>query len=323
MNAEEFEKLGDSFFASVHMQSKREGTLLRRLPDGGLVPVPAAVHGEAWSDFFALGRLVALSVRQGVRLPLPFTGAVWKSLMGLPIEAADVAKVDPVFFQNRVQKVLEPGGLTYMEDIIGEPLYFVSAETPWQQHGPENLVDGGNELKVTEDNKLRYVQLLCKHYLFGNVEKEMGLLCKGFEDLLPPVSLRAQHLDSRDLELMVCGLPKVDVEDWRNHTVISGPAAETSGFRVASWFWEVIEGFGDERRAKLLQFSTGAARLPPEGFIGLDPLFVLHLTDVAPDHLPTANTCVHQLNIPAYPSKRVLVEMLRRACDEATGFGFI
>ena len=33
-----------------------------------------------------------------------------------------------------------------------------------------------------------------------------------------------------------------------------------------AWFWEVVAGYNHEERARLLQFSTGSARLPAQGF---------------------------------------------------------
>merc|ERR1712224_1025235 len=114
-----------------------------------------------------------------------------------------------------------------------------------------------------------YVRRLSEHYLLGDIRQELGLLCRGFEDLLPQAALQAQELDARDLELLLCGIPQVFVDDWQENAVLNGPALVTDeGQQLVDWFWEALEGFGEERRAKLLQFSTGAARLPPEGFAG-------------------------------------------------------
>merc|ERR1719498_721211 len=125
------------------------------------------------------------------------------------------------------------------------------------------LVPGGREKLVTEENKLEYVKYLCEFYLCGRVEQEWRLVCQGFQDLIPNGMLLDHGLCERDLELLLVGIPTIEVKDWREHTNLDGPLANTEqGWQLCTWFWEVVEQFGDERRAKLLQFATGSSRLP-------------------------------------------------------------
>ena len=35
------------------------------------------------------------------------------------------------------------------------------------------------------------------------------------------------------------------------------------------WFWQVVEEYDEEKRARLLQFVTGSARVPVQGFKAL------------------------------------------------------
>ncbi|KNZ55491.1 uncharacterized protein VP01_2663g8 [Puccinia sorghi] len=35
---------------------------------------------------------------------------------------------------------------------------------------------------------------------------------------------------------------------------------------TVTWFWRAVRSFGQEERAKLLQFATGSSRVPLEGF---------------------------------------------------------
>lgn len=277
-----------------------------------------------WEDFYALGRLLALAVCRGARIPVHFSRATWKMLMREPIEANDVRAIDPVFFKNRIRAVLEPDGVEAMEDILGEPLTFMSATTPTCLE-PVPLLPGGEDTLVTEANKLEYVQKLCEYYLCGHVQREWQLLIQGFEDLLPRDLLRESEISHTDLELMVCGVPTIDIEDWRNNSYVDGPLKATvDGNKLISWFWECVEQFGNERRARLLQFATGSSRLPPEGFAGLRPEFCIYVSPGMPEQLPTASTCNNQLNLIDYPSRRALIDKVTTACHEASeGFGFL
>ena len=60
--------------------------------------------------------------------------------------------------------------------------------------------------------------------------------------------------DSRELELVVCGLPTIDVADWKLHTLYLGEyTLEAGNHPVVRWFWELVESMSESNRAKLLQ----------------------------------------------------------------------
>ena len=74
-------------------------------------------------------------------------------------------------------------------------------------------------------------------------------------------------------------------------------------------------------RTSFLQFVTGTSRVPSEGFKALQGYnglqkFNIH-KDFHIDHLPRAHTCFNQLDLPAYPSKEILIEKLTFAITEA------
>jgi len=276
-----------------------------------------------FEDFYSLGRLLASAVIRGERVPLHFSRAAWKLLIGTPIEAADVYAIDPQFFTHRIAAVLEPGGLKVMEEVLGEPLTFMSAESPLCPVAME-LVPGGLDKLVTDENKVEYVAKLCEFYLCGQVGREWQLIGEGFEEILPRKALAEHGIKHKDIELLIAGLPAIDVDDWKEHTAVDGPLFGTAvGDKMQTWFWEVVEHFGDERRAKLLQFATGSSRVPGEGFKGLKPSFCLYLADGSPGQLPTASTCTNQLNLVAYETRWQMIEKLKTICHDsvATGFG--
>jgi hypothetical protein len=70
----------------------------------------------------------------------------------------------------------------------------------------------------------------------------------------------------QELELLISGVPEIDLEDWRRHTRYVGLfKGLDEKHPVVKWFWEVLESFSHEERARLLQFSTGSSRLPAQG----------------------------------------------------------
>ena len=70
------------------------------------------------------------------------------------------------------------------------------------------------------------------------IEKQFEALKKGFHELIPPQLLKS--FDERELELIISGLGKVDVEDWKAHTRLKHCAMDSD---IVQWFWKVcVEG---------------------------------------------------------------------------------
>jgi E3 ubiquitin-protein ligase HUWE1 len=95
------------------------------------------------------------------------------------------------------------------------------------------------------------------------------------------------------------------------------------------WLWKVLETeFSQEQLAWFLQFVTGSAQVPLEGFKALTGMrgpqkFSIHKA-YGGERLPTAHTCFNQLDLPEYERVEILRDKLIKAVTEAhEGFGFI
>lgn len=82
------------------------------------------------------------------------------------------------------------------------------------------LRDGGAEEKVTDANKDEYIDLIIKWRFVSRVEEQMKALMKGVHELIPPNLLSI--FDPNELELLICGLQKIDVKDWKDNTLYKG-----------------------------------------------------------------------------------------------------
>ena len=86
---------------------------------------------------------------------------------------------------------------------------------------------------------------------------------------------------------------------------------------VVKWFWEVIREFSHEQRARLLQFVTGTARVPVQGFAALQSVggqirrFKITPCSRRSALYPKAHTCFNQIELPPYTSKAELRECLQ------------
>ena len=63
-----------------------------------------------------------------------------------------------------------------------------------------------------------------------------------------------QYFDERELELLLCGMQEIDVEDWQRNTVYRHYAPQS---KQIQWFWQFVRSLDQEKRSKLLQFVTG------------------------------------------------------------------
>lgn len=261
--------------------------------------------GTAWpalrrlQRFFATGRFFALAILRERPLPVSLGLAVRRLLLRKPLTEDAVREADPDFFRHRVETLLRPGGVVDLEAALCEPLTFVSAPTDLRP-SPQELVCGGVDIAVTEQNKAEYVRLLCEERICGGVRRELRCFLQGFWDLLPPEVLKAQRVTASELAMFISGHSGLDVDEWRSH---SHSFDSSEADEVIDWFWMVVERFGTEERRRLLNFTTGSSRLPPGGFSDLRPAFTVEVTsEGSPSRLPHAHTCVNRLVLQRYTS---------------------
>jgi E3 ubiquitin-protein ligase NEDD4 len=94
------------------------------------------------------------------------------------------------------------------------------------------------------------------------------ILSLGLYEVVPPDWLAV--FDYQELELLLCGVPEIDVSDWIRHTEYLGEYKHLQGsHKVIRWFWLAVESMSPEDRVRLLQFTTGCSRLPAQGFKAL------------------------------------------------------
>ena len=131
--------------------------------------------------------------------------------------------------------------------------------------------------------------------------------------------------DAQELELMISGLPDIDIDDLRAHTDYHGYKATDP---TILQFWNTIKGFSKEEIALFLQFVTGTSKVPLDGFGALQGSegtrqFNIHKAYGNSFTLPSAHTCFNQLDLPEYATEEILRDKLLVAVREGSeGFGF-
>lgn len=244
---------------------------------------------------------------------------LYKHLLGWPITFEDIQSQDEEYYQS-LRK------LTKMDDVSMMCLDFTATEESLGVRTEVELIEGGAMKEVTKENLSQYLEANLQYRMLGRIKPQATELLLGFFDIIPEPVLTI--FDANELELILCGLPEIDLDDWRNNVRYTG-FLETKGrtSEVARWFWEIVEDdFDQELRARLLQFVTGTSGVPSRGFSVLQgsdgniKKFTLHGVDSS-NYYPKAHTCFNRIDIPMYTSRKVMAERLRTAISmSAVGF---
>jgi E3 ubiquitin-protein ligase HUWE1 len=184
------------------------------------------------------------------------------------------------------------------------------------------LKPDGRNIPVTDANKHEYVKLIVENRLTTAIKDQLNAFLSGFHEIVP-LNL-VTIFNEKELELLISGVPDIDIDDWKNNTEYRGYSASSP---QVQWFWRAVRSFDQEERAKLLQFASGTSKVPLEGFANLQGIggkqkFQIHKDFGKTDRLPSAHTCFNQIDLPMYDSYEQLKERLYLAITEAaTGFG--
>merc|ERR1712013_547747 len=212
--------------------------------------------------FKFIGRIVGMAVFHKKLINGFFIRPFYTMMLGKRITLKDMESVDAEYYNSLVWiKENDPEclALTFEVDdeIFGEQVQ-------------KELLPGGADMDVTEENKMDYIERVIK---------------------------------------------------WRDNTEYKNC---TPNERVILWFWRLVLSLGDEKRSRLLQFVTGTARVPMNGFAerhgsnGPKKFTIEKIGD--PDSLPRAHTCFNRIDLPDYRSYEELKNKVVTAMEGSWGF---
>ena len=119
-----------------------------------------------------------------------------------------------------------------------------------------DLVPDGHKIAVTDANKAEYIRLLAHHRMTTAIRSQIDVFLEGFHDLVPAELVSI--FTPTELELLICGLPEVNIDELRLYTDYQQCRA-TDDFIM--WFWEILRDFSGEEKALFLQFVTGTSKV--------------------------------------------------------------
>ncbi len=273
----------------------------------------SGINNEHLNYFKFIGRVVGLCIFHRRFLDTFFVGAFYKMMLHKKIVLQDMEGIDAEYYNSLVWM---------LENDITDVLYLTfSAEE--QRFGETVIYDlkpDGRNVEVTEENKKEYVELITEWKIYKKVEEQFKAFLTGFNELIPEDLVNV--FDERELELLIGGISDIDVDDWKKHTDYRGYQESD---QVVRWFWEIVTKWDNEKRARLLQFTTGTSRIPVNGFKDLQGSdgprrFTIEKAGEA-KQLPKSHTCFNRVDLPPYTDINALEQKLTLAVEETMGFG--
>ncbi|RXM27536.1 E3 ubiquitin-protein ligase HACE1 [Acipenser ruthenus] len=299
IKAQPFKDRCDWFYEHLHAGQPDSDMVHRPVNENDIL----LVHRE--SIFRSSCEVVSKSSNEKLKQGIAVRFHGEEGMVGIPVNYQDVASIDPEYAKN-LQWILD-------NDIsdLGLELTFSVETDVFGAMEEVPLKPGGISILVTQNNKAEYVQLVTELRMTRAIQPQINAFLQGFHTFILPSLV--QLFDEYELELLLSGMPEIDVSDWNKNTEY------TSGYDVdepvIKWFWDVVESFTQEERILLLQFVTGSSRVPHGGFAFLMggsgmQKFTIAAVPYTSNLLPTSSTCINMLKLPEYPSKEVLKDRL-------------
>lgn len=276
-------------------------------PNSGLV-------NEHHLDYYHfIGRVVGMAAYHNRLIDGFFIRPFYKWMLNKPINLNDIEAVDIEYYKS-MKYIMDTDDVECLE------MTFTSEEDVYGQQVEHELKPNGKNIKVTNENKKEFIDLVIQWRFVDRMKKQMLSFMKGFNEIIPQRCI--QMFDPKEFELLLSGLGDVNIKDWQINTIIKGEY--NMQHRVIQWFWMAMYSFPNELRLRFLQFVTGTSRVPMNGFAelqgsnGYQKFTIQSWGDYK--SLPRAHTCFNRLDLPPYRSYEELREKLLLAVENSEGF---
>nr|CAB3464020.1 unnamed protein product [Digitaria exilis] len=229
---------------------------------------------------------------EGILVDLPFATFFLSKLKQKYNFLNDLPSLDPELYRHLLFLKHYNGDISKLE------LYFVIVNNEYGEQCEEELLPGGRDMRVTNDNVITFIHLVANHRLNYQIRAQSTHFLRGFQQLIPKdwIDMFNEH----EIQVLISGsLESLDIDDLRSNTNYS--AGYHPDHEVIEMFWEVLKSFSSDNQKKFLK----------AGGPGMEE----HA-----DRLPTSATCMNLLKLPPYKSKEQLQTKLLYAISSEAGF---
>ncbi|KAJ3220007.1 putative E3 ubiquitin-protein ligase HTD2 [Dinochytrium kinnereticum] len=272
-----------------------------------------SLDNEVLEEYILIGKLFGLALYNGITLDVHFPLALYKKILKIPVALDDLQEFDPLLWKG-LKDMLEFDGNV-------EETYCYSFEatySSWYRTKTADLRPGGSEIRVTNENKEEFVTLYVDFIINQSVSAAFSAFMEGFDCVVERGALLLFRPE--EFQELVVGCEKFDFLELEKASQYDGGFSAESTF--IKDFWEVVHGFSNEDKRRLLFFVTGSDRVPAGGLSKLQ--FIISRNGPDTDRLPTSHTCYNVLLLNEYSDRGKLEERLKKAMENSNcGFFLI
>merc|ERR1711871_878672 len=268
------------------------------------IPNPRHSDPLAISMFEFVGKWLGVSYRTKSNLPFMLPSIVWKHLVGESKDIKDLEGID-VHEAKLIQNLRKCSSQEdFQESFAG--LHYTSLGSDGILR---ELESEGSTTEVNFSNRIDYAQKL-ELYRLHEFDQQLNAIARGFSTLIPERLCRIFTWE--ELEVNVCGSPKISVEILKKHTIFEGVPQETQTI-----FWTVFTEWNNEQRSRWIEFAYGRKRLPRPGQWSR-PMKITRLGNDT-NVLPQAHTCFFNVELPPYKDIAVARKFMMAAIEFGLG----
>ena len=273
-------------------------------------PSSLSYLNEEHLEYFKLaGKIIALALYKNQCLNAHLSLAFYRQILHQNIKITDLQDFDDTLY-NSLKGILD------IDDVSDLCLTFAIDDNQFGKITTIELVENGENVEVTNDNRMEYVSLYANYKLRKSVIKQITAFCSGFEEIIPPVYFKI--FSPSELDLLICGIPQIDLEDMKNFAYYDFPYYINHPTIIM--FFNVLSKWSQENVAKFLLFVSGSSQVPVGGFKYFKdcgkPFRISYIYDKY--RLPVAHTCFRTIDLPEYDDENDMNEKLMMAinnCD--------
>jgi hypothetical protein len=268
---------------------------------------------ESEKHFELVGIVIGLALYNGVILAVNFPRLMYKRLLDEEPTLEDIKLAFPALGKGLEQM------LNWTDGDVGD-IFMRSFQISYEVYGQVktyNLVENGENILVTNENREEFVKLYIHHLVIDSIKRQFTAFRRGFYKVCGGYALKMCRAE--ELELLISGSVELDYEELEKATEYDD--GYSKDHIVIKNFWEIVHAMTYDQKKKLLMFVTASDRVPLKGLGNLT--FVIQRNGPDTDRLPTALTCFGRLLLPEYSTKEKLKNRLLTAIENAKGFGLV
>ncbi|XP_071790886.1 probable E3 ubiquitin-protein ligase HECTD4 isoform X2 [Asterias amurensis] len=314
-------------------------------------PGPITFPEEKLLEFF--GQLLGVALRADIPLALDLLSSFWKCLVGVALDPdRDLEEADCITY-DYIKKLTEVQSESEFDTLCAEVSSHhaselespdtdpsaVSAFVPRLGQTSHNLMFvynslGGEEVELCHEGRARKVSWKNRQQYISAIrdlrlrelacpERMLAVRC-GLASVVPIQLLCI--MTPYDIELRMCGLPTVDLDFLKAHTMYQVGLVETDTH--IQYFWNALESFSQDEICRFIKFACNQERIPctcpcrdGEADTTHVPPYPMKIappdgTSGSPDtRFIRVETCMFMVKLPQYTSQDIMTKRLLYAIN--------